>query len=223
MNCRPLGKHRSDEEDIQPLRPLDLIMGYMEANDDPLPTWDTEPKDKLKRGHMYTCRLSQEWWERWLRRYPLQLQQRQKWTRAERNIQKGDFVLVIDASTPPVGRYPFAVVVDTKLCNDGKMRSVTVRMRDGRVREREVRKIVLLEASGDYQSTSMTDSNSDGDIHAADEANNSTRDDGNIHAADEANNSTRDDGDIYADDFSRDDGDIYAADFNRDDDGGFND
>ena len=211
MNCRPLGKHRSDEEDIQPLRPLDLMTGYMEPNEDSLPAWDTEPKDKLRRGHMYTRRLSQEWWERWLRRYPLQMQERQKWTRAERNIQKGDFVLLIDASTPPVGRYPFAVVVDTKLCSDGKVRSVTVHMRDGRVRERDIRKIVLLEALGNCQSTSMTDSNSDGDIHAADEA----------------DNSTRDDGDIHGDDFARNHGDIHAADeaddFNRDDDGGFDD
>ena len=34
MNCRPLGKYSSDEEDLQPLRPLDLMMGYMETNDD---------------------------------------------------------------------------------------------------------------------------------------------------------------------------------------------
>ena len=76
MNCRPLGKHLSDEEDIQSLRPLDLMTGYMEPNEDSLPTWDTEPKNKLRRGHMYTRRLSQEYWERWLRRYPLQLQER---------------------------------------------------------------------------------------------------------------------------------------------------
>ena len=99
------------------------------------------------------------------------------------------------------------MVVDTKLCSDGKVRSVTVRMRDGRVRERDIRKIVLLEALGNCQSTSMTDSNSDGDIHAADEA----------------DNSTRDDGDIHGDDFARNHGDIHADDFNRNDDGGFDD
>ena len=54
MSCRPLGKHRSDEEDIQLLRPLDLMTRHMEPNGDSLPTWDTEPKDKLRRGHMYT-------------------------------------------------------------------------------------------------------------------------------------------------------------------------
>ena len=112
-------------------------------------------------------------------------------------------------------------------------------MRDGRVRERDISKIVLLEALGDYQSTSMTDSNSDGDIHAADEADYSTRDDSDTEAANEAANSTRDnddihaddfarnDGDIHADDFARNDGDIHAADeaddFNCDDDGGFDD
>ena len=146
MNCRPIGKQYVDEDDIQPLRPLDLMTGYMEPQDDPLPMWEANPIDKLRRGHKFTRRLAQEWWERWLRRYPQKLQERHKWTKPDRNIQKGDLVLLLDATTPPIGRYPHAIVVGVKMCKDGKVRSVTVRMRDGRVRERDIRKIVLLEA-----------------------------------------------------------------------------
>ena len=56
-------------------------------------------------------------------------------------VQKRDFVLLLDDITPPVSRYPYAIVVSTKMCRDGK-----VRIRDGRVRERDIQKIVLREA-----------------------------------------------------------------------------
>ena len=193
MNCRPLEKYKVDVDDLQPLRPLDLMTGYMEPQDDSLPMWDVEPNDKLRRGHKFTCQLAEEWWEKWqekmgtqpkngglrrghkftcqlaeewwekwLRHYPERLQERQKWTSAERNIQKGDFVLLLDDTTPPVSRYPYATVVGTKMCKDGKVRSVTVRMGDGRVRERDIRKIVLLEAvmsdhSADCSATERND------------------------------------------------------------------
>ena len=91
MNCRPLGKYKVDVDDVQPLRPLDLMTGYMEPQDDSLPMWDVEPNDKLRRGHKFTRQLAEEWWEKWLRRYPERLQECQKWTSAECNVQRGDF------------------------------------------------------------------------------------------------------------------------------------
>ena len=72
---------------------------------------------------------------------------RQKWTSAERNVQRGDFVLLLDDTTPPVSRYPYATVCGHEnVQRREKYVSVTVRMEDGRVRERDIRKIVLLEA-----------------------------------------------------------------------------
>ena len=60
MNCRPLGKYKVDVDDIQPLRPLDLMTGYMEPQDDSLPMWDVEQNDKLRRGHKFNRQLAEE-------------------------------------------------------------------------------------------------------------------------------------------------------------------
>ena len=115
-----MGKYKVDVDDVQPLRPLDLMTGYMEPQDDSLPMWDVEPNDKLRRGHKFTRQLAEEWWEKWLRRYPERLQERQKWTSAERNVQRGNFVLLLDDTTPPVSRYPYATVVGRKCAKTGK-------------------------------------------------------------------------------------------------------
>ena len=60
MNCLPLGKYKVDVDDIQPLRPLDLMTGYMEPQDDSVRIWDVEPNDKLRRGHKFTRQLAEE-------------------------------------------------------------------------------------------------------------------------------------------------------------------
>ena len=52
-------------------------------------------------------------------------------------------MLLLDASTPPVGRYPYAIVTAVKTCADGMVRSVTVRTIDGHICTRDIHKIVL--------------------------------------------------------------------------------
>ena len=146
LNTRPLGKFVGDQDDPKPLRPIDLITGFLDPSDDQSFCHDdTTARDKLLRGHKYTQRLAHEWWERWMNRYFFQLQKRQKWLQSSRNIRKGDFVLLVDPTTPPIGHYPYAVVDDDKLDPDERVRSATVRMADGRVWQRDIRKMVLLE------------------------------------------------------------------------------
>ena len=146
MNCRPLRKNISDEDDIEALGPIDLITGFLKPSDEILPPSDTTFEDKFRRGYIYTRRLAEEWWDRWLRRYHAILLERQKWTEPQQSLNKTlNLVLLLDASTPPVGRYPYAIVTDVKTCADDMVRSVTVRTIDGRIRTRDIRKIVLLE------------------------------------------------------------------------------
>ena len=165
MNCRPMGKFVGNQDDVKALRPIDLITGYLDPSDsDLLPNETTNIRDKLRRGHQYTRRLAQEWWQRWTNRYLYSLQERQKWRNVERNFQKGDLVLLIDPATPPVGRHPYALVVDLKQCPDGKVRSATVRMSDGRIREQDVRKLVLIEP--------VTESRTDNNCYTDDDVNN---------------------------------------------------
>ena len=79
------------------------------------------------------------------------MQQRAKWIKTYRNFQKGDAVLLLDDATPTRRKYPYAIVVGVKTCKDGLVRSATVRTSDGLVRDRDIRKLVLLEASEDTQ------------------------------------------------------------------------
>ena len=75
-------------------------------------------------------------------------------------------MLLLDASTPPVGRYPYAIVTAVKTCADGMVRSVTVKTIDGRIRTRDIRKIVLLETqSSEDDDTQNEDRDRDIPIH----------------------------------------------------------
>ena len=65
------------------------------------------PPGSFQRPDLY-CRkrwrrvqhLAEQFWKRWQKEYLLQLQQRQKWTRTKRNLQKGDIVLIRDDNLP---------------------------------------------------------------------------------------------------------------------------
>ena len=102
MNCRPLGKNISDDDDVEALRPIDLMTGFLKPSDEILPPNDITFEDKFRRGYIYTRRLAEEWWDRWLRRYHAVLLECQKWTEPQQNLREGDLVLLLDASTPPV-------------------------------------------------------------------------------------------------------------------------
>ena len=60
-------------------------------------------------------------------------------------------MLLLDDATPTRGKYPYAIVVGVKACKDRLVRSATVRTSDGLVRDRDICKLVLLEASEDTQ------------------------------------------------------------------------
>ena len=78
MNCRPLSKRAGGLDHVQPLRPIDLLTGFMEPSGRELIVGNTSPKDKFRRGVEYTRRLAQEWWQKWLNTCLHQLQARQK-------------------------------------------------------------------------------------------------------------------------------------------------
>jgi len=56
-------------------------------------------------------------------------------------------VLLIDDTTQFQGKYPYAVVIETKIYDDGLVRSATVKTSDGLIRERNIRKLVMLEVN----------------------------------------------------------------------------
>ena len=74
------------------------------------------------------------------------MQQRSKWLVRTRNFSVGDLVLICDEKCPGYLKYPYAIIIDTKLDNDGNVRSVTARMSDGTLRTRDIRKLALIDA-----------------------------------------------------------------------------
>jgi len=66
---------------------------------------------------------------------------------SEISVSRGTF-LNCRRDRNPKGRYPYALIIKTKLCPDGLVRSCTVETSDGLIRERDVRKLVLLEEAG---------------------------------------------------------------------------
>ena len=160
MNCRPLGKSISDEDDVEALRPIDLMNGFLKPSFLKPKYSGTTFQDKFRRGYIYTRRLAEEWWDRWLRHHHAVLLEHQKWTEPQQNLREGDLVLLIDVSTPPVGCYPYAIVTAFKTCADGMVRFVTIRTIDGRICTRDIRKIILLETQNSEDDDTQ---NEDGD------------------------------------------------------------
>ena len=91
INCRPLTKSPSDDG-LPPLRPIDLMVGALDPRKNCAPPATSSPRDELRRGHRFTKRIAELWWDRWLKTYVSELQQRKKWRQETRDFQVGDLV-----------------------------------------------------------------------------------------------------------------------------------
>jgi len=61
MNSRRLGKRIGNNDDILPLRPIDLITGFLPpSSNEPSVGICTDPKDKLRQEIKFTSRLAYE-------------------------------------------------------------------------------------------------------------------------------------------------------------------
>jgi len=143
INCRPLA-HSISEDGLPPLRPIDLMVGALEPTTECSFPTSSSPTDELRRGHRYTQRIADLWWDNWMRLYVSHLQGRQKWQRMKRNFRVGDLILLCDEPAPKFLKYPFGVITDVKTGTDKNVRSITARMSDGRIRERDITKIALI-------------------------------------------------------------------------------
>ena len=62
-NCRPLTRSVF-EDGLPPLRPIDLMVGALDPTTECSYPLVTEPGDELCRGHRYTKKIAELWWER---------------------------------------------------------------------------------------------------------------------------------------------------------------
>ena len=71
--------------------------------------------------------LSQLYWERWRKEYLSLLTERRKWKKVHPCLAKGDIVLLRDKGVHR-NEWPTGVVSDTRISEDGLVRSATVRL-----------------------------------------------------------------------------------------------
>ena len=61
MNCRPLSKRAGGLDHVQPLRPIDLLTGFVEPSDRELIVGNTSPKDKFRRRPSEQAHMGTTW------------------------------------------------------------------------------------------------------------------------------------------------------------------
>ncbi|XP_022779469.1 uncharacterized protein LOC111320980 [Stylophora pistillata] len=143
VNGRPITKSSDDPSDSEALTPNDLLLLRSGPN---LPPGVFRKEDGYSRTRWRQVQyLVDVFWQRWVREYLPQLQERQKWAYPSRNFAVNDIVLVVDdrvrRSSWPLGR----IIAVRKNSTDGYVRSVTVKIRTS-LYDRPVEKIVLLES-----------------------------------------------------------------------------
>ena len=143
VNGRPLTVTSDDVKDAEPLTPNHLLL---------LRSSNALPPDVFQEHDLYTRRrwrqiqyLADVFWRRWVREYLPSLQQRQKWRKETRNLQRDDLVLIMDDQ--PRNKWLMGRVIETFPGKDKLVRSVKVKHSRG-VLVRPVQKLCLLEAAG---------------------------------------------------------------------------
>lgn len=144
LNSRPLCPLSSDPNDINTLTPGHFLTGGP-LNAIPEPSVLEVKENRLNRWQ-YLEKLNQDFWQSWTREYLAELQQRPKrWRKEEPNLQEGDIVLIKDTNLPP-SNWPLARVIQTHPGDDGIVRAVTVKQKNGETK-RAINKLCRLPIS----------------------------------------------------------------------------
>ena len=140
LNSRPLTPVSDDPLDLDPLTPNHLLLLRSGTR---LPPGAFSNSDNYSRRRWRQIQhLASEFWRRWRREYLQSLQQRQKWTKKERNLQVGDVVIIVDSNAP---RSTWSIGRVKRVLPDagGVVRVVDVQTKSA-VLSRPVTKLVLL-------------------------------------------------------------------------------
>ena len=141
LNSRPLGviPHYNDEG-IEVLTPGHFLIGRpIEA----LPDSDISYRKLsiLRRWHLCEA-LVRHFWKRWQSEYLTSLNKFSKWQQPHKNLEVGDIVVLREDNTIPT-QWPIARIVETHQGQDGLVRAVKVRTKNG-IYTRPITKVALL-------------------------------------------------------------------------------
>jgi hypothetical protein len=140
VNSRPLTKVSYDTEDLDVITPNHLLQ---------LKTPENFPPGKFIEQDQYARRrwrqvqyLADVFWKRWTQEYLPMLQRRQKWINPQRNLQKGDIVLIVDHNAPR-NSWPMGRVQEVHQDKNGLVRSAAIKTKTSTL-ARPVSKLCLL-------------------------------------------------------------------------------
>ena len=142
LNNRPLTHVSTNSEDLEALTPNHLLLGLHKQ-------WgrivDVDAKDVTSRRHWRQVQaLSDLFWERWLKEYLPEQTKRVKWREHTPNLQEGELVVLSDDLSKKKGKWCLARIQRTLPGDDGVVRTVEVRTKDG-LYTRPVSKLYRLE------------------------------------------------------------------------------
>ena len=140
-NSRHLTKVSDDARDLDPHTPNHLLL--LRLGPSLHPGIFTREDIYSRRRWRQVPYLSDLFWRRWIKKYLLRLQEKQKRFRPMLNLQIGDVVLLVDEKTLR-GLWPLGRIVDLK--ENQKDGSVTLKTKST-ILERPIDTIILLEAA----------------------------------------------------------------------------
>jgi len=124
INGRPLTHLGVDPDDQRPITPNHFLIGRENRNT-PYDVFDQAKGDLDRDRWVAAQQLTELCWRRWLDEYLPGMTERAKWTKEQRNLEKGDIVLILDNKAPR-GQWVTGVVSNVIPGEDKVVRYVTV-------------------------------------------------------------------------------------------------
>jgi len=143
INDRPLVPLYDDPQSPSVLRPSDLLI--LGDNDEVLLDNDVNIGEQYKRSWRQAQLVASTFWKRWVKEYLPMLQCRHKWAKVQRDVRKGDLVLLVDTAAPRA-MWRKGLVTDVYAGQDGHVRRAAVKTAGGSLLK-DIRSICLLEGN----------------------------------------------------------------------------
>lgn len=144
LNGRPLTKLSDDPRDPAPLTPNHLLIMRQGSQ---IPPGVFSRHDVLRSRWRHVQHITDQFWRHWIKLYLPLLQQRQKWTDVQRNLQIGDLVMIMGENTPR-NVWPLALVIEINTGRDALVRSARLKTAKNEL-VRPITKLVMLEGNGE--------------------------------------------------------------------------
>ncbi|CAG7832898.1 unnamed protein product [Allacma fusca] len=140
VNSRPITHVSVDPNDMEALTPNHFLIHTSSSTPTPGEFSDTDLL--LRKQWKISQRLSDIFWQRWVKEYLPTLHKRQKWNIDSPPVKVGDVVIIADDQFPR-NTWPKGIVVKVYPGRDGRIRVVDVQTNTGTYRRPSTKIIVL--------------------------------------------------------------------------------